>query len=93
MSNFVWHVYTGFNATRLITVYATATLDTQVVEFSINGGSTWLTGTWQGTAATERKASVTLLSAGIPAAGTYPVIVRLTPGDGPFPVGGQVTVH
>lgn len=62
-------VYQGSTEDIAVEVSATVTLNAQTVSFSFDGGATWKTAAWSGTAAKVRTATLTVNTGNLP---TFP---------------------
>jgi hypothetical protein len=62
-------IYEGSTEVVSSTVSAEVSLSAQVVSFSFDGGTTWKTAAWAGTAGKVREAELTVSDANLP---TYP---------------------
>lgn len=60
-------IYQGSSEDVSVEVSATTTLSAQTVSFSFDGGTTWKTAAWTGTAAKVREAVLTVSTGNLPA--------------------------
>jgi hypothetical protein len=64
-------------------ITADVSLDAQTVTLSVDGGTTWLASTWQGTAGLTRTARTTLpvtVSTSLPTRGVHTLLARVVDG-------------
>lgn len=91
------HIYEGTNGEALTaTIRANVSLSAQTIELSLNSGSTWIAATWQGSAGTVRKATITLTPGNTPVADdlSRPVYARIGGASGViFKVEDEVVIH